>query len=71
MKKLLTLALTAWLTGCVSLSYQEKIELMKLQQKGIDATVSANGWDGRFAGPEKFADYPFSTLMKKVVAKIS
>ncbi len=44
---------------------------MKLQQKGIDATVSANGWDGRFAGPEKFADYPFSTLMKKVVAKIS
>lgn len=45
MKKLLTMALTVWLTGCVSLSYQEKIELMKLQQKGIDATVSANGWD--------------------------
>lgn len=45
MKKFLTMALTVWLTGCVSLSYQEKIELMKLQQKGIDATVSANGWD--------------------------
>lgn len=45
MKKFLTMALTIWLTGCVSLSYQEKIELMKLQQKGIDATVSANGWD--------------------------
>ena len=45
MKKLLTMALTVWLTGCVSLSYQEKLELMKLQQKGIDATVSANGWD--------------------------
>lgn len=45
MKKFLTMALTVWLTGCVSLSYQKKIELMKLQQKGIDATVSANGWD--------------------------
>lgn len=45
MKKFLTMALTVWLTGCVSLSYQEKLELMKLQQKGIDATVSANGWD--------------------------
>lgn len=45
MKKLLTLILTVYLTGCVSLSYQEKMELMKLRQKGIDATVSANGWE--------------------------
>ena len=45
MKKLLTLILTVYLTGCVSLSYQEKVELMKLRQKGIDATVSANGWE--------------------------
>lgn len=27
-------------------------------------------WDGRFVSPEKFKDYPFSTLMKKVIAKI-
>lgn len=28
MKKLLTMALTVWLTGCVSLSYQEKLEFV-------------------------------------------
>ncbi len=37
----------------------------------LNADSVPAGWDGRFAVPEKFADYPFSTLMKKVVAKIS
>ena len=45
MKKITSLMLAVLLSGCVSLSYPEKVTLRKLQQKGIEANVSANGWE--------------------------
>lgn len=45
MKKITSLMLAVLLSGCVSLSHQEKVTLRKLQQKGIEANVSANGWE--------------------------
>ena len=35
-----------------------------------DAVPVSADWNGQFVRPEDFDDYPFSTLMKKVVAKI-
>ena len=35
-----------------------------------DAVPVSAGWNGQFVRPEDFDDYPFSTLMKKVVEKI-
>lgn len=45
MKKIMSLITAAFLSGCVSLSYQEKVTLRQIQQRGFGSGISANGWE--------------------------
>lgn len=45
MKKIIFLMMALFLSSCVSLSYQEKVTLKKLKKSGLNAEISANGWE--------------------------